>query len=368
MNQDKVRATVHDLADDARFPAGLAATARRQGRRIRRRRRAGVAAAALGLIAATSVPYLLLRSDEPSPQPQPAATTPAPVRLTTAPADWGKRPLELPGGVIVTALTRNDVGRDTRAGRTLATGNVVLDRKTGRYTALTGDYYTVWGAPELQRGVVNGNGGLGIIRADGSIVWADVAFALDPQWSPDGTRLLATTSKGFAVIDARTGDVRRTSTPDAMSACPDDCLFTWLPDGRRVAIAQRDLTVAQDEEKPDVVDRIKVYDVSTAKLLTTLSAPGVPAGQDAWSPDGGRVVLKHATAGGWGDRLIFDTATGKVNGTIAEEDVHFLPNGQVLGLNEADAIARLYDSTGRVLEEMTLPQDFAARKISIGTP
>jgi hypothetical protein len=314
------------------------------------------------------VPYVLLRPEQANPGPQPAATSSAPVRLTNAPANWGKAPLKLPGGVIVTAVTRTDVGRDTPAGRTLATGNVVLDRKTGRYTVLADDRYTVWGAPKLNRGAVNGDKGLGIIRADGSTVWAKVAFALEPQWSADGTRLLATTTKGFAVIDAATGHVRRVSTPDAISACPDDCLFTWLPDGKRVAVAQRDLDVPQNEELVDTVEKVAIYDVATGKLLNTFPVPGVPAGQDSWSPDGGRVLVMHSKMGGWGDRLVLYAENGKIDGLVAEDDVHFLPNGQLLGLNQTDAYARLYDSTGRVLEEMTLPKDFAGRKLSIGTP
>ncbi|GAB2580413.1 hypothetical protein Aab01nite_56930 [Paractinoplanes abujensis] len=42
--------------------------------------------------------------------------------------------------------------------------------------------------------------------------------------------------------------------------------------------------------------------------------------------------------------------------------------GQILGLEDADAVARLYDADGRLLEEMTLPSDFDARRVSIGTP
>ncbi|XVV12772.1 WD40 repeat domain-containing protein [Actinoplanes sp. CA-131856] len=361
--EEGVRATVNDLAASAPMPLGLADAARRKGRGIRRRRQAGVA---LVVMALAVTPYVLVKKQEARPAPVTPAPTPTAIRRTSAPQNWTKAPLKLPGGAIVTAVTRTDVGRDTPAGRTLPTGNVVLDRATGHYVVLKDNYYTVWGAPRKNRGVVSdGASGLGVIRADGSARWVQIAFLLDPQWSPDGTRLLASTLKGYTVIDAATGRMSRQSVPDAMAVCPDNCFFTWLPDGKSVAIARRDLTVAQSEEVSDTVGTVAVYDVATGKQVRTMPVPGVPVSGNAWSPDGRRVLLEAAELGG-DRRRIADTTTGKIIKEIPGSNARFLPNGQILALT--DKLATLYDPNGTVVEVMTLPRDFRYRTVSVGMP
>ncbi|SNY58717.1 TolB family protein [Paractinoplanes atraurantiacus] len=363
--EEGVRATLDDLAASAPMPLDLAGAARRKGRGIRRRRQAGVA---LAVMALAVTPYVIVKKQEA--QPAPVSPTPTQsataIRRTAAPQNWAKAPMKLPGGAIVTAVTRTDVGRDTPAGRTPQTGNVVLDRATGRYVALEDDYYTVWGAPAKNRGVVsNGGGGLGLIRADGGLKWVQIAYMLDPQWSPDGTRLLVSTLNGYTVIDAATGRMSRHSVADAIAVCPDNCFFTWLPDGKSIAVARRDLTVTQSEEAADKVSAVAVYDVTTGKQVRTMPVPGVPVSGNAWSPDGRRVLLEAAELGGTG-RRIADTATGKIIKQIPAPNARFLPNGQILGLT--DKLATLYDANGTVVEVMTLPRDFRYRTVSVGLP
>ncbi|MBM2616901.1 hypothetical protein JIG36_15185 [Actinoplanes sp. LDG1-06] len=361
--EDKVRLTVHDLAGTAPATPGLADIARRRGRRIRRRNQALVGAAAIVLTGVAAVPFAV--PDKRDTSPPPVTTTSSPVRRTTAPANWGSTPLKLPGGVVVTALTRNDVGTDAPAGRTLATGNVVLNRATGRYEALKADYYTVWGAPAENLGVVSdGADGLGIVHADRSIKWIRIGYALDPQWSPNGTLLLATTQTGFAVIDAATGKVTRHATPEAIAACPDECLFTWQTDNRTVAVAQRDLSVPQSEEKADTIKEVRVYSAADGRALAVQNVPGLPVSGSPWSPDGTRVLLRSPEPGG-GTRIA-QVMSGTTITTVPESDTRFLPGGGILGLSEG--MARLYDSDGKLYEEMTLPADFAGRRVSIGTP
>lgn len=326
-----------------------------------------MAAAAMALVAVAVTPYAIGKRHEAQPAPVgptpvPSVATTASVRQTAAAKDWAKAPLRLPGGAIMTALTRRDVGAEKSPARTLQSGNVVLDRATGRYVALRGDYYTVWGAPKVNQGVVSdGGNGLGILHADGGIRWVRIGYTLEPQWSPDGTRLLVSTLQGYAVIDAATGRVTRHAVPGAMAACPDECLFTWLPDGKRVAIARRDLTAAQSEAAADTIREVTVYDSATAKVVRTLPVPGVPISGAAWSPDGRRVLVQAAELGGRGRRLV-DTTTGKIIKEIPYENARFLAGGQILGLS--DELATLYDADGTVVEVMTLPRDFKYRVVS----
>ncbi|MET0424867.1 MAG: hypothetical protein ABW046_13375, partial [Actinoplanes sp.] len=280
-------------------------------------------------------------------------------------------PVTLPGGLVVTALTRNDVGRSTADGdpvpaaRTLEAGNVVLDRTTGRYQALAQSYYTVWGAPRGNRGVVsNGAAGLGILQATNVPRWVIAKYALDPQWSPDGTRLLLTTTNGFSVVDASTGRIRRHSLPEAVAHCPDWCLFTWLPGGKSVAVARRDPSVDQSESKPDTIQDIGIYDATSGDFVEAVPVAGAPAASGAWSPNTERVLVQSAEPDG--DQSIVDIRTGQVLGTIPERNAQFLVDGRVLGLT--DATASLYDGSGKLLEQMALPADFAGRTISVGVP
>ncbi|MBU2663567.1 hypothetical protein KOI35_08620 [Actinoplanes bogorensis] len=359
--EQKVRIVVHDLADRAPNPNDLADVARHRGRRIRRRRQATTGVTVLVLATTAVVPFVVMR-EQKRDSPQPTATTPSPVRTTAAPTAWGNVSVRLPGDMIVTALSRNDVGVDAPAGRTLATGNVVFDRTTNRYVALRGDYYTVWGATEKNTGVVSdGANGLGIIRGDNSIKWIKVGYKLDPQWSPDGTRLLLSTLKGYAVVEAATGRVTRHETPEAIAACPDDCFFTWQPDGRTIAIAQRDLSVAQSEEKADTIKNVLVYNAGNGRPLATVDVPGVPVSGSPWSPNLRRVLVQTTDGA-----AIMDTATGKVVRNIPERNARFTPGGGVLGIG--DEFARLYDADGKLYEEMLLPADFSGRTISAGLP
>jgi hypothetical protein len=364
--EEGVRATVRDLAAGAPAPVGLADAARRQGRKIRRRRRAGVAAVALALVAVAVTPYAIVKKQEE--RPAPVSPTPRPsadeVRRTAVPRDWANKPVMLPGDAVMTALTRTNVGSQKPVGRTVQTGNVVLDRKTGRYVALQGDYYTVWGAPKTNRAVVSDDGGgLGLVRADGSVKWLRIDYTLEPQWSPDGKRVLVTTSQGYALIDGATGKVSRHALPDVIALCPDECLFTWLADGRQVAIAQRDPAVPQSESKADTIKNIAIFSAFSGRPIGIMDAPGVPVSGSPWSPNGDLVLLRPAELDGTGVRIFNVNGHGLI-ATLPGTDARFLPGGAILVLT--DKTASLYDPWGRLREEMTLPPDFSFRTVSAG--
>ncbi|MGX6607877.1 TolB family protein [Micromonosporaceae bacterium Da 78-11] len=355
--EDTVRAAVHDLAEDAPPAHDLATVARVRGRRLRRRRQTGLGLAALALIAVTVTPYAVLHRDAPAPTP---------LQTQSVPTEWWQTPYRLPGGMIVTALTRKDVGAvDVPGGTTERDGNVLLNRETGRYTVLPSSYYTVYGAPAGEYGMAaNGTGGSGIIDAKGGRgIWMDLSF--EPRWSSDGSRILFTTDEGFAVMDAATGKIRRQALPAAIQRCPDDCIFSWLPGDQEVALARVDPDVQQSESKPDKILDIAVYSAATGKRVRIVPVAGVPFGPDAWSPDGNSVLVQDEAFAGRPKRIA-DVATGKIRGTVPGMNVHFLPNGKILSLTDEEAL--LYDADGKLLQRQSLPADFKDRTASIGTP
>ncbi|WP_045746007.1 hypothetical protein [Actinoplanes rectilineatus] len=137
--ENAVRTTVRDLADEAPPAHDLAAVARTRGRRIRRHRHAALGALAVVLVAATAMPYALLRRDPPAPVVDPApAVSPVPSASAGALPDFsGDTPYQLPGGAVVTMLTKQVEVQE--ADGTIAPGDpgyVALDRTTGTYRQL----------------------------------------------------------------------------------------------------------------------------------------------------------------------------------------------------------------------------------------
>ncbi len=360
--EDNVRAAVRDLADDAPVPHDLAAVARVRGRRLRRRRQAGFGALVVAVVAIVVTPFALPRGDDriPSVVPAPPATdTPKTGNPNTG--NWWESPYRLPGGAIITALSHRDVGLvDAPPDKTVHDGNVLLNRKTGKYAVLPASYYTIWGAPVGGRAVASdGEGNIGIVDAAGGRgIWRDIAA--DPVWSADGTRILFATDEGFGIMAAATGEVRYRSTP--MDWCPDFCTFSWLPGDQQVAVARRDPEAPQSEDQPDVVKDVAIYAAADGRLVRIVPVPGVPLRQDAWSPDGRLVLVRDPVLGQ--PNHVVEVGTGRGIGRIPGENVHFLPNGQILSLTDREAV--LYDPTGKPLETQTLPYDLRARELSIG--
>lgn len=348
--EEDVRTAVQDLADEAPAPFDLATVARTRGRRLRRRRRAGYGALAFALVAVAVAPYAALHREATPMQPAPMQpATPAPT-WSVAAGLWD-RPYRLPGGAIVTAINVGDADEDHQ-------GDVLLDRRTGRYVPLPAAGHSIWAAPVGGRAVIDdGRGGIGIIDAAGDHNISQ-NIAISPVWSSDGTRILFTTSGGYGVMEAATGDIRWRTTP--MDDCSAACTFTWLPDDRQVAIARRDPA----EPNPDVVKDVAIYTADTARLVRTVPVPGDPMRQDAWSADG-RLVLVHDRDLGEPAHIV-EVATGRTVGRVPGDAVHFLPDGRILSITEK--AAELYDVTGRLLERQVLPIGLRDRELNIGRP
>jgi hypothetical protein len=359
--EETLRAAVRDLADDAPPSFDLATVARTRGRRIRRRRQVGLVAAVVALLAAAGTPYAVLHRN--APPPEPIQPSPSPSASAVARADWWMSPYHLPGGAVVTALSKVDVGLvDAPVRKTVHDGNVLLDPESGKYVVLPSAYYTIFGSPAGGHALaLNGEGGSGLVDSkDSRGTWMDVSIGF-PQWSADSSRILYPSDAGFSIMDAATGVAVDHQVLDLN--CPDECFYTWLPGDREVAIAERDTAVAHDESKRDQVKQIVIYEAATGKRLRTVPVGGSPIGPDAWSPDGKLVLVFNQQARSNPVRIA-DVTTGKFVGQIPWGDVHFLKSGRILGL--ADGVATLYDNRGGVLEKQTLPDDFHDRDLSIG--
>ncbi|MEU4557327.1 hypothetical protein AB0F72_02995 [Actinoplanes sp. NPDC023936] len=367
--EDNLRDAVLDLAGDAPPPHDLAAVARTRGRRLRRRRHATYGALAMALIAVTVTPYTVLRKDATAPPP---ATTvsqsppPAPTPLTrtlVSTLDAGK-PYQLLGGAVLTALSRTENAEVAPGEFTEGdTHHVLLDRETGHYEQLVGDYRDVVPGPGKLFAVSGGTDAekqVRIVTARGElrrrISYQPVGD--EPQWSPDGSRLLIPTMGGFEIVNA-TGAINLTGQD--VSDCPDYCSYSWLPNGKEIAVPRRK-DLPRSEAKPDEMLGLRVYSAQTGKLSRTLPLTERPIGTRGWSPDE-RLVLTRPTGG---SITLTSTADGSPIAQLAGSDGMFLPDGRILMID--DEFVMLYDGQGRVLEQAGLPADFTGLALKASLP
>lgn len=156
-------------------------------------------------------------------------------------------------------------------------------------------------------------------------------------WSPDGSRLAATSSGDVRIWDAGTG-------AELMAIdCRSSAVFavTWSPDGSRVATAGHDGTAA-------------IWDVATARELRAIRGHDYAVLSVAWSPDGGRL----ATASDDNTVKIWQPDTGfelrsfpRLAGAVWE--VAWSPDGNRLAAACADGSVRIWDGNdGRQLAHL----------------
>ncbi|WFE37580.1 hypothetical protein [Micromonospora sp. WMMD998] len=353
---ETLRTAVRDLAADATPAPDLAWRAIGRGRRLRRRRRVTTAAAALVAVVAVTLPFVLLRPAPAPPTTPPATATPSPVLRTEPGADWADSPLVLPGEWVV-----------NRAQVTGGSGSgFLLDRRRGRYF-VTDRYDGIYPAP---------TGSLVAVRDDdrpreiglfdlttGKTRWYEVGRALTaPSWSPDGRRLLFTTRQldhfGFIVLDL---DGRKTAHPVGQLGwpCADLCEFTWMPDGRAVALT---LSRQKSEAWPrDLARGVQLFSADNGRPTRLISMPGGPVGPNAWSPDGTLVVVQ-----GQQEPLLVETATGRVVNPLPSADVAWVTGDRLLyRLPYGSGDFVLADTTGRVLVRQPLPRQLVGLAVTI---
>jgi hypothetical protein len=303
--------TIDEMAGELHAPAaGLATRSMAQGRRIRRNRRlaaAGAVAAVLALV----LPWALRSPrDHAAPPPVPAAST-TPTGLTAS----GR----LPGGWVVTSA-----------------GYQFLDRPTGEFVVIGEE---VLPAPTGNRIlIIDGPGSVRLsdVRGTNPVTVDTTGLVGDYSWSPAGDRLTGGVTQkepfkvGFAVIDARTGTVRKQWIDADRYDC-SQCRFTWTRDGKEVVMPIADRSGGEAEER---VASLQLFDAETGEPTRSLPVTGMPTGPFSWSPDG-----RYVLAGSDLDWRRFDVTTGQsrpfpTDAVWVNNDMLLAPQGgKVLSLN-----------------------------------
>jgi hypothetical protein len=77
--------------------------------------------------------------------------------------------------------------------------------------------------------------------------------------------------------------------------CTDYCQFTWMPDGKEVALQQTDPVAPRSEAEPHPRKGLPLFSVEDGRPTRLLPVKGDVDGPDAWSPDGWYVVVRGST-------------------------------------------------------------------------
>ena len=152
-------------------------------------------------------------------------------------------------------------------------------------------------------------------------------------WSPDGTSIVTAFADGTVrVWDVPTGKVLTTLEGHDYVVN----IAAWSPNGAHILTASRDKTA-------------RVWDVQTGKVLVTLSH-AADVRWAAWSPDGARIVTvsDDRSARVWNARSGQETASLQGHGSPVE--AAWSPDGARIVTASQDETARVWDATsGKVL-------------------
>jgi dipeptidyl aminopeptidase/acylaminoacyl peptidase len=359
-----LRDTVTDLAAESQ-PYDLMPGVRTRARRIRLVHRTGYLAAALTAALLLVVPYLSVRRDHGLPavtvSPSSSSVRPSP-SVAPPPANLDG-PVAVPYGWVVTAASQTSPSQ---------TGSsYVLDRATHRYVRL--DYPMAWPAPTGPFvAVANLDGsGLGLLdRRTGQVKWPSRIGPNDPEWSPDGSRLLVTIDRrGFAVIDPVTAAVQA-HLLDGTYTCNDSCAFTWYPDGQHVVLPLTDTSVPHNEALPDVQRGLQLFDAGTGAPGALLPVHGIVARAGNWSPDHRTVLVTGTVVDGakrHSQYQLVETSTGRVLTAFPGQpwSSWWVDNQRLVSLSDRLKLCGVATS-GVVDTCATLPTAFFQLDIAIG--
>jgi len=172
--------------------------------------------------------------------------------------------------------------------------------------------------PSLARIVSTEAGDIWTIDAHGDNRRRVLSNAGSPDWSPDGTHIVASTNKGVAIVAAGGGDLRylARSVGDERITGPK-----WSPDGTRIAFSS-----TSGEPGRDLVSALEVVGTDGSGRHAVLERPPTRAPQfvtvSAWTPDGTRLLytssrlttasVRSVGLSGEDDRRILQDALGAV--------------------------------------------------------
>ncbi|MEU4692032.1 hypothetical protein [Actinoplanes sp. NPDC023714] len=344
MIDDLLRTAVRDLADESGTPHDLAAAALARGHRIRRNRRAATAAAALAVVLAATVPFVIRRTPADEPRPLPAAT------VTTAPArEFDERETFTgPGGAHLLAVIDRATVR-------------VLDAKNGGYRQLPTAVANAEPSPDGRYAAVHRYDDTNVRILDlttGDYWRPPVPVPSFAMWSEDG-RLLLTHDDGYSILEPGT---RRRSTvtvdPQQMR-CIDFCRFTWSALDTRVVLPQASARGEEDAR----VGGLAVFEPDSGELLRNVPIKGDPVGQSSWSPDGRRVLVHPGVSR---DQVsIVEVETRREVAHFTASWSRYLADGTVLA--QLGRVLTRYDANGVVLEKVAVPAGLLGRGLTFGS-
>ncbi|PRC44473.1 hypothetical protein C6A85_000000100070, partial [Mycobacterium sp. ITM-2017-0098] len=188
-------------------------------------------------------------------------------------------------------------------------------------------------------------------------------YALDPVFSPDGTRALITTTVYDPAATLHTSRVTMLNTATAGQigttftfTGPEVARTTWSADGTRALIT----TIPTQYNSVPSPALVAVIDTAGSQVGTTHTLPGMPDYGDGpvWSPDGTRVLIRTvvvnvATGINTTQVTTINTTTGTQTGTpVTLTSSAFggrtvwIPNGNRAMITAGDKVAVINATTG----------------------
>ncbi len=278
MSQEALlREAIEAMTTGVRGMDGIAATAIARGRRIRRRQRL-IAAAAVVLLAATGA-TVLYQGMPTSVPTNIAAGVPSPGRTLSEPgarilADWALVP-----GPAVQEFPQPDLR--------------VLRADGGDSVSPTGRF--------VMRATAGSDGfRLSILRDGKEVHNVALPGAEAFQWSPVSDTVLTTLSnvegqKGFATINAETGQVQSHLPVSIPASFCGPCSFSWYPRGNEVVVRQAEDFTDADGNFTGRGSTF-LFDAVTGKATRNLPLQVNVSGPGSWSPNG-RYALSETERG-----------------------------------------------------------------------